>query len=174
MRIEVSAQQCAWNVRYAGADGAFATIDDPVVTGLLVVPVNSPVIIQLASADVVHAFHLPNVRIKRDAIPGQIATVWFEAREVGDYDLLCAQFCGPAHYRMSGTLRVVSRSEFERFVAQGSADSIAMRREDERSRSDDPEREPTRAQWPTEPPRFGRDWGWAWDGSAEEPTEPAR
>ncbi len=164
VRVEINGQQWAWNIRYAGPDGLFATTDDPVVTGDWVVPINVPVIIQLASSDVVHALYLPNVRIKRDAIPGRLATVWFKATALGEFDMLCGQFCGTAHYRMRGTMKVVSMAAFERWQAAATADSLSIDRENERSLLDEPGRQPRREVWPSFGlNRFGRNWGWPWE-----------
>ncbi len=167
VRIEVSGQQWAWNIRYAGPDGRFATADDPVTINELVVPIGQPVVIELASSDVVHALHLPNVRIKRDAIPGRIGRLWFEANTLGQFDMLCAQFCGPAHYRMAGVLRVVSRQEFKQWIDASSADSLAIAKEEARSLEQEPSRRPFAGRWPSFVPEpVGRDWGWQWGGGS--------
>jgi cytochrome c oxidase subunit 2 len=163
VRIEVSGQQWAWNVRYAGPDGAFATADDPVSLNHIVVPLGDPVIIQLASADVVHSLWIPNLRIKRDAIPGRVTEIWFEATEPGRYPIACAQFCGVSHHQMTGWLEVVPRPELEAWLADRAADSQRIAEEDERALEDEPGRQPPAGQWPRfAPDRFGRDWGWTW------------
>ena len=70
MRIEINAHQWAWDARYAGPDGKFNTEDDIVTLNDIRVPVGAPVILQLASTDVIHSFYLPNFRVKQDAVPG--------------------------------------------------------------------------------------------------------
>jgi cytochrome c oxidase subunit II len=97
--VQVTAEQFAWNVRYAGPDGVFGKTDlklvdlqsnplgvdrsdppgkDDVVTlNQLYLPVNKPIIIKLKSKDVIHSFGVPEFRVKQDAIPGLTIPIWF-------------------------------------------------------------------------------------------------
>ncbi len=43
------------------------------------------------------------MRIKQDAMPGMINRMWFQAKETGAYDIVCAQHCGTNHYKMRAT-----------------------------------------------------------------------
>ena len=110
LRVEIMPEQFAWNIRYAGADGVFRTADDVTTINQLHVPVNRPVITQLSSKDVIHSFFLPNFRIKMDAVPGMVTSLYFKAKRTGTYDIACAEHCGFGHYRMRGFL-VVEESE---------------------------------------------------------------
>jgi cytochrome c oxidase subunit 2 len=112
-RVEVSAQQWAWNFRTAGPDGEFGTADDIVSINELHVPNKTPVVFNLASKDVIHALFLPDMRIKRDINPGAINRVWFEPAIAGTYDILCAELCGFAHYQMHGRLFVHEQDDYE-------------------------------------------------------------
>jgi len=120
VRIEVNAHQWAWDVRYPGPDGRFNTRDDIVLLNRMVVPVDRPVIVQLAATDVVHSFSLPNFRVKADCVPGTINRVWFRPKEIGEYGINCAQHCGLSHYLMKGILRVVSDAEYEAWAREQS------------------------------------------------------
>jgi cytochrome c oxidase subunit 2 len=73
-------------------------------------------LVQLKSADVLHDFFLPNLRVKQDAVPGMAIPVWFRALEPGTYDLVCAELCGWGHYKMKGRLTVESREEFDAYL----------------------------------------------------------
>src|SRR5262245_39937944 len=97
--VQVTAEQFAWNVHYAGPDGKFGRTDiklidvqtnplgldrsDPVakddVTTLnqLYLPVNKPIIVRLRSKDMIHSFGVPEFRVKQDAIPGLTIPIWF-------------------------------------------------------------------------------------------------
>ncbi len=96
--VRVVAEQFAWNVQYAGADGKFGRTDPLLVSadnplGLdrtdpnakdditdinnLHVPVNRPVLVHLSSKDVIHSFGLYEMRVKQDAVPGLSIPVWF-------------------------------------------------------------------------------------------------
>jgi cytochrome c oxidase subunit 2 len=97
--VQVTGEQFAWNVHYAGPDGKFgrtdlslldvqanplgldrsdpAGLDDVTTLNQLYVPVNRPVIVKLRSKDVIHSFGVPEFRVKQDAIPGLTIPVWF-------------------------------------------------------------------------------------------------
>ncbi len=139
VRIQVNAHQWAWDLRYEGTDGKFGTPDDVVVLNQLFVPVGKPVLLQIASTDVVHSFSVPSLRVKTDAVPGSIHSLWFRPEQLGDYEIACAQFCGPQHYKMRGVLHVVSAEEFQRWLALASADA---------ARGDDPEDASAHWAWP--------------------------
>jgi cytochrome c oxidase subunit 2 len=121
VRIEVNAHQWAWDIRYPGPDQTFNTADDIVTLNEVRVPVGVPVIIQLAATDVIHSFALPNFRVKQDAVPGMVNRLWFQARELGDFDIACAQHCGVHHYKMRGRLSVLAPAEFRSWAAQASS-----------------------------------------------------
>jgi cytochrome c oxidase subunit 2 len=131
LAIEVWAQQWAWNVRYAGADGKFGTPDDIVTLDDLHVPVGRPVVVHLKSKDVVHSFYLPNFRVKQDVVPGAETRAWFAAKLPGVYELGCAQHCGVSHYRMRGLVTVESAADFDAWSRAQSALALAKYDEDD-------------------------------------------
>jgi cytochrome c oxidase subunit II len=141
VRIEVNAHQWAWDARYPGPDGSFGTSDDILTLNDLRVPVGVPVVIQLASTDVIHSFSLANFRVKQDAIPGTINRLWFQAKETGAFEIACAQHCGTNHYKMRGVLTVLPQAEYEAWAAQASA--LSRRAHD--------------------PADKGAHWGWNWE-----------
>ena len=126
VKIEVNARQWIWQARYAGPDGQFNTQDDALSDNDIRVPVNTPVILQLASPDVIHTFTLPNFRIKQDATPGMINRMWFQGKEEGNFEIACVQNCGANHYKMRGILKVTSREEYDRWIAFKVRDSQAI------------------------------------------------
>lgn len=140
--VRLVAQQFVWNVHYPGADGRFGTTspalmsaenplgldrqspfgrDDVTSVGELHVPINRQVIVQLSSTDVIHSFGVPAMRVKRDAVPGVVAPVWFTPTLAGQFDIACSQLCGLAHFRMKGRLIVESASAFQKFLADEAA-----------------------------------------------------
>lgn len=125
IKVQVLAQQWAWNVRYAGKDGEFNTADDVVQLNNLVVPVNKKVMIQMTSKDVIHSFYLPNVRLKADAIPGRYAKLWFDTKKEGNYEIACAEMCGNHHYLMRAQLTVLSQEDYDRWVKESQEIAIA-------------------------------------------------
>jgi cytochrome c oxidase subunit 2 len=123
VRIEVSAHQWSWAVRYPGPDGRFGTADDIVATDEIRVPVGTPVLMQLTSTDVIHSLYLPNFRVKQDAVPGNVGRLTFEAKATGEYEIGCAQHCGPNHYKMRGVLTVLSPEAYRDWLQTAAADA---------------------------------------------------
>jgi cytochrome c oxidase subunit II len=131
VRIEIDAHQWAWDARYAGPDGKFNTKDDIITLNDIRVPVDTPVILELSSADVIHSFYLPNLRIKQDAMPGMINRMLFQAKQVGEFDIGCAQHCGTNHYKMKGNLTVLSKEDYAKWAAEMSANGSRVYSEDD-------------------------------------------
>ncbi len=86
--------------------------------GLVAIPVNRPVIFRLSSNDVVHSFFLPNFRVKMDVVPGMTTAMHVQATKTGDYEVVCAELCGLAHYRMRALIHVKTEQEFGAWVQQ--------------------------------------------------------
>lgn len=124
-RVEVLAQQWAWNFRHAGEDGEFGTPDDIIQINELTVPVDRPVSFQLTSKDVIHSLFFPDMRVKKDANPGAINEVWFRAITPGNYTILCAELCGFAHYQMHGKLYVLEDGQFQSWHEDASRLGVA-------------------------------------------------
>jgi cytochrome c oxidase subunit 2 len=140
LRIEINAHQWAWDARYAGPDGKFNTKDDIITLSDLKIPIGTKVIFNVASTDVLHAFTLPNFRAKVDAVPGTINRFWVEAKETGEFQIVCAQHCGTNHYKMKGVLTVLSKEDYARWAEQAS--KVSARVYDENDE--------------------GAHWGWEW------------
>jgi cytochrome c oxidase subunit 2 len=85
------------------------------------IPVDVPVRVTLVSEDVIHAFYLPELRLKQDVVPGMQIPAWFQAMRTGEFTVGCAELCGLQHYRMKGTLTVLSADEFNAWNAQQAA-----------------------------------------------------
>jgi cytochrome c oxidase subunit 2 len=141
--VEVLAQQFVWNFRYPGPDRVFgrtdptlyddvtnpmgvdptdpASADDIVMINNMYLPVDEAVHLVLRSRDVIHSLFLPHFRVKQDAVPGMSIDVQFMPTRTGDFEIPCTELCGMAHYRMQGFLHVLTRAEFDDWLAaQGS------------------------------------------------------
>jgi cytochrome c oxidase subunit 2 len=125
--VGVAAKQFEWNMTYAGSDGALGTADDFTSRNQLHVPVNRPVVIELTAEDVIHSFFVPAFRVKQDAVPGMHIRVWFEATEVGEYELACAELCGQQHYRMRARVIVHTEEDYQRWLAEQAPAATALR-----------------------------------------------
>ena len=116
LQVEITAEQFAWNVRYAGADGRFGTADDITTINQLHLPVNQTVLFNLKSKDVIHSFFVPQFRMKQDAVPGLTTHLWVEPTTTGNFEIACAELCGLGHYRMRGFLTVESPEAFKTWL----------------------------------------------------------
>jgi len=123
-RVEVFAQQFLWNIRYPGPDGVFATKDDIVTFNDLRIPVDTPVLLQMRSRDVIHSFFVPVLRIKQDVVPGYTTQAWFHATRTGDFEIACAELCGSNHFQMRAFLKIQSADEIKAWLDQKSAEMV--------------------------------------------------
>jgi cytochrome c oxidase subunit II len=89
----------------------------------LIVPINTPVKINLISLDVVHSLFIPQFRIKSDIVPGRRKFMWFLPELVGKYNIFCAEYCGLRHSYMSSNVNVLSRSDFDTWYAAGAVEA---------------------------------------------------
>jgi cytochrome c oxidase subunit 2 len=139
VQVEITAEQFAWNIHYAGKDGKFGRVkptllsldnpigidksdpaakDDLILINELHLPVDRPARIRLRSKDVLHSFLLPMQRVKQDVVPGMTIDLWFKPTIAGDFEIACAELCGMGHYQMRGLLRVESQEEFDKFLSE--------------------------------------------------------
>ena len=87
----------------------------------LVVPVDTTVRVIVTAADVIHAFAVPSFGVKIDAIPGRLNETWFRAERTGMFYGQCSELCGTRHAFMPISVRVVTKEEFDAWVAQEQA-----------------------------------------------------
>jgi len=88
-------------------------VDNP-----LVVPVNKKVRIITTATDVIHAWMVPSLAVKQDAIPGFVRDTWFRAEKTGDYYGQCAELCGKEHAYMPIHVKVVSEADYAAWVSE--------------------------------------------------------
>ena len=77
-----------------------------------------PVKILLRSIDVLHNFYVPQFRSKMDAVPGTITYYWFEPNKNGEYEVLCAEYFGVAHYAMRGKVVVEDEGSYNKWLSE--------------------------------------------------------
>lgn len=80
------------------------------------IPVDVPVRLTMTSEDVIHDFFVPAFRVKMDVVPGRYTSEWFEATQPGSYHLFCAQYCGTLHSGMTGTIEVMSPTDYAQWL----------------------------------------------------------
>jgi cytochrome c oxidase subunit 2 len=76
------------------------------------VPKDAKVRLLLTSNDVVHAWWVPDLAIKKDAIPGFVNETWFRAEQTGVYRGQCAELCGMDHGYMPIVVEVVEQDAY--------------------------------------------------------------
>jgi len=109
LTINVSGMQYAWLFTYP---------DNDVTTGELHLPIGKTVEINMTASDVIHAFWIPEFRVKQDAIPGRQTNLRFTPRKAGDYQLICAELCGPYHGVMKSQVVVESQEAFDSWMQE--------------------------------------------------------
>ena len=108
--VRVTAKMWLWEFEYPNGTSS---------VGELYVPVGQPVKLVMTSTDVIHSFFVPAFRVKQDAVPNRYTTVWFEAKEPGEYQVFCAEYCGTSHSEMYAKVIAVERGEFNDWLASG-------------------------------------------------------
>jgi cytochrome c oxidase subunit 2 len=105
--VDVTAQQYEWSFAYG--NGA--------KTHELHVPVDRRVEIRLHALDVIHSFWVPEWRVKKDAVPGEVTHVFATPDRVGDYTLVCTELCGFGHSTMRAPVTVEPATDFNKWLA---------------------------------------------------------
>lgn len=113
----VTGFQFGWKYNYTGAGGIpFQRI------GEWTVPADTVVVLNITSQDVWHNFAITDFRIRVDAIPGEVNTLWFEAKEERTFSNVCVQICGSSHAVMKTVMHVVSPEEYQVWLAEQSTE----------------------------------------------------
>ena len=148
--VKATGMQWRWGYDYLNGEGAgigFLSTLDPAqreasdagkptgdtylleVDNPLVVPVNKKVRVITTANDVIHAFGVPALGVKQDAIPGFVRDTWFRAEKEGDYYGQCYELCGKEHAYMPIHVKVVSQAAYTEWVG-GRMKEIEARRDD--------------------------------------------
>lgn len=110
MDINVRGYKWGWEFSYPDLGGR-------IEGNVLYVPVNTPVRLVMKSSDVLHSFFIPEFRTKEDVIPSMYTYLWFEAKEEGEYNVFCTEYCGRNHSAMLAKLHVLSEEEWEAYTS---------------------------------------------------------
>jgi cytochrome c oxidase subunit 2 len=109
--LRVVAQKWMWTVQYP--DDEIEVSGKGAVIG---VPLNQPVQLTMSSQDVIHSFFVPNFRVKQDVVPGRYTQLWFEATQVGEFPVFCAEYCGDQHSNMMAIIKVMPQDEYKAWI----------------------------------------------------------
>ncbi|NJK41601.1 MAG: cytochrome c oxidase subunit II [Acaryochloridaceae cyanobacterium SU_2_1] len=105
--IKVEGLQYAWLFTYP---------DTGIIAGELHLPNNRPVTLDINARDVIHAFWVPEFRLKQDAVPGQETHLNFQPSREGTYSVICAELCGAYHGAMKTRAIVHSEADYQAWV----------------------------------------------------------
>lgn len=150
MTVKITGYQWMWRYEYMGEDVSFTSRLDaeserirqsgevPTVANAetyllnvdneLVLPTDTKIRFLITADDVIHAWWVPALGWKQDAIPGIANDAWTEIREPGVYRGQCAELCGKDHGFMPIVVRAVPRAEYDAWlVAQraGNVDEVS-------------------------------------------------
>jgi cytochrome c oxidase subunit 2 len=109
--IAVTGEQWWWRVRYMLPDGATVELANE-----LRLPVGRRIEVRLASPDVIHAFWVPALAGKMDAIPGRINRIALEPTRTGVFRGACAEYCGASHAYMAFHVVVTEQGAFDEWL----------------------------------------------------------
>jgi cytochrome c oxidase subunit 2 len=107
--VYVVAKQWMWKAQHPGGQREINELH---------VPVERTIRLIMASQDVIHSFFLPAFRVKHDVVPGRYQSLSFRAERTGVFQLLCAEFCGTDHSRMTGRIVVMKPADYEAWLSR--------------------------------------------------------
>ena len=114
--VEVTALQYAFLFHYPKGD---------IISGELHVPKGQLVSLRLEAKDVIHAFWVPEFRIKQDVIPGQPTVLNFTATKAGRYSIICAELCGPYHGSMRSAVVVDEADDYNTWFSNNAKTTVS-------------------------------------------------
>lgn len=139
MTVKITGYQWMWKYEYLGEQVEFTsrlsrksdvlrqsgkvvtTADDPHylldVDNPLVLPVDTKVRFVITADDVIHAWWVPALGWKQDAIPGIVNEAWASIEQPGLYRGQCAELCGKDHGFMPIVVRALPKAEFAQWIA---------------------------------------------------------
>ncbi len=111
LTAEVIGHQFYFEYRYPGLKTSIFSKTEP-----MHLPVGVPVRILITSADVIHQFWVPEIRLKQAAVPGLIQNLNYTPLRTGTFDIACSEFCGPDHSLMQGKLIIEPIADFNKWL----------------------------------------------------------
>ena len=143
--IKITGYQWKWQYEYLGEDVQYMSelaTTEPAIYGQeskteyylsevnepLVIPVGKKVRFLLTAKDVIHSWWVPDLGVKKDAIPGFVNETWARVDEPGIYRGFCAELCGKGHAFMPVVVNAVSEAEYDAWLAEKKV-AVAAERE---------------------------------------------
>ncbi len=146
MSIQITGSQWKWHYKYMDQDiEFFSNLATPreqfedfnadgqtkgenyllEVDNEMVIPINTKVRFLVTAEDVIHSWWVPEIAVKKDAIPGFINETWTNIPTPGTYRGQCTELCGKDHGFMPIVVKAVSKENFAKWVASKDAERLA-------------------------------------------------
>jgi len=146
MSIQVTGSQWKWHYKYLEDDiEFFSNLSTPreqyedynsdakargenyllEVDNELIIPINTKVRFLVTADDVIHSWWVPDLAVKKDAIPGFINETWTNVPTPGTYRGQCTELCGKDHGFMPVVVKAVSKADYAKWVADKNAERVA-------------------------------------------------
>jgi cytochrome c oxidase subunit II len=106
--VQVRGFQWSWTFEYP----------EGFISQELVLPVDQRVRMEMTATDVIHSFWIPEMRVKKDLVPGQTTILRLTPILTGEYKLRCAELCGLSHWSMLADVRVLEQAEYDAWLAE--------------------------------------------------------
>jgi cytochrome c oxidase subunit 2 len=117
LEVTVTGRMWSWLYEY----------DNGVESDVLNIPVGKPVKLNMRSMDVIHSYYIPAFKVKQDVVPGVDGLfMWFTARQVGEYDVFCAEYCGLQHSAMLSKVVVMPEEQFSAWLSAEGEEVAAL------------------------------------------------
>ena len=141
MTLKVTGYQWYWGYEYPDHDGinflSYMIPDDEIdaakgeqrllsTDNKVVLPIDTNIQILVTAADVLHAFAMPALGIKTDAIPGRWNETWVNISKPGIYYGQCSELCGKDHSYMPIEIHAVSKEDFAKWVESAKEEFSAL------------------------------------------------
>lgn len=144
MDVLITGYQWRWKYDYVGEDLSFFSslstpreqIEDKAPKGInyllevdehMVVPINKKIRFLITANDVIHAWWVPDLGVKKDAIPGFIKESWATITEPGIYRGQCAELCGRDHGFMPIVVEAMEEADYQAWLTNKKAEAEAVR-----------------------------------------------
>ncbi len=126
--VKVTAAQWHWHITYPQYDLSIKSrpigFERMAENTVMALPADQRIKFEVTADDVIHSFWIPAFRMKVDAVPGLVTTMYVTPNRVGSFEedfsfrVQCAELCGTGHPRMNMRVTVMEPAEFEKWIAE--------------------------------------------------------
>ena len=111
--VDITASQYQWEIYYP---------ENGLTSNELHLPAGRPALLQFRSRDVIHSFWVPAFGAKVDALPDRVTSLSLTPIRTGEFEAVCAEYCGAGHAGMIASVRVDDPTQFDQWLQSGGGD----------------------------------------------------